>query len=96
MVSFYDYLNIGFYFLFIAGVGIYFSRRSKNTSDYFRGLRWIIQGKREDAPVDGLMLFSAPAIRDLRPSRVGLICHSFIKTIEYTFFLTRTENIFSG
>jgi SSS family solute:Na+ symporter len=47
MINFYDYLNIGFYFAFIIGVGIYFSRKSKNTSDYFRGggaLPWWVTG----------------------------------------------------
>lgn len=47
MLSSYDYLNIAFYFAFIAGVGIYFSRRSKNTSDYFRAggvLPWWVTG----------------------------------------------------
>ena len=37
MVSRYDYLNIVFYLCFIVGVSVYFLRRSKNTSDYFRG-----------------------------------------------------------
>jgi SSS family solute:Na+ symporter len=47
MVTRYDYLNIAFYFAFIAGVGIYFARRSKNTSDYFRAgglLPWWVTG----------------------------------------------------
>ena len=47
MISFYDYLNLAFYFAFITGVGIYFSRRSKNTSDYFRGggiMPWWVTG----------------------------------------------------
>jgi len=47
VITFYDYLNIGFYFLFVVAVGIYFSRRSKNTSDYFRGggvLPWWVTG----------------------------------------------------
>ncbi|WP_438479689.1 sodium:solute symporter family transporter [Oleiharenicola lentus] len=47
MISGYDYLNIGFYFLFIIGVGVYFSRKSANTSDYFRGggvMPWWITG----------------------------------------------------
>ena len=47
MINFYDYLNIGFYFAFIIGVGIYFSRKSENTSDYFRGggaLPWWVTG----------------------------------------------------
>lgn len=47
MINRYDYLNIAFYFLFIVGIGVYFSRLSKNTSDYFRGggaLPWWITG----------------------------------------------------
>jgi SSS family solute:Na+ symporter len=47
MVSFYDYLNIAFYIAFITGVGIVFSRKSKNTSDYFRGggvMPWWVAG----------------------------------------------------
>lgn len=47
MITSYDYLNIGFYFAFIVGVGVYFSRRSHDTSDYFRGggvLPWWITG----------------------------------------------------
>lgn len=47
MISKYDYLNIVFYFLFIAGVGFYFMWRSKNTSDYFRAgglLPWWVTG----------------------------------------------------
>jgi Na+/proline symporter len=37
MISRYDYISIVFYFVFVIGVGIVFSRRNKNTSDYFRG-----------------------------------------------------------
>ena len=47
MVSIADYVNIGFYLCFIVGVSIYFLRRSKNTSDYFRGggvLPWWMTG----------------------------------------------------
>ncbi len=47
MLTVYDYINIVFYFCFIAGVGIYFVRRSKNTSDYFRAggvLPWWVTG----------------------------------------------------
>ena len=47
MVSFVDYINIAFYLCFIVGVSIYFLRRSKNTSDYFRGggvLPWWMTG----------------------------------------------------
>lgn len=47
MIDRYDYLNIGFYFAFIIGVGVYFSRRNKDTSDYFRGggvMPWWVTG----------------------------------------------------
>lgn len=47
MITSYDYLNIAFYFAFIVGVGVYFSRKSKNTSDYFRGggvMPWWVTG----------------------------------------------------
>ena len=37
MISIYDYISIGFYFIFVVTVGVVFSRRNKNTSDYFRG-----------------------------------------------------------
>ena len=47
MITVFDSLNIGFYFAFIVGVGLYFARKSKDTSDYFRGggvLPWWITG----------------------------------------------------
>lgn len=47
MITRYDCINIAFYFAFIVGVGIYFARRSKNTSDYFRAgglLPWWVTG----------------------------------------------------
>ncbi|MFT3868465.1 MAG: hypothetical protein QM715_08205 [Nibricoccus sp.] len=47
MITRYDYLNIAVYFAFVLAIGLYFSRRSKNTSDYFRGggaLPWWITG----------------------------------------------------
>lgn len=47
MITKYDYINIVFYFVFIAGVGLYFMMRSKNTSDYFRAggvLPWWVTG----------------------------------------------------
>ena len=47
MLTRYDFISIAFYFLFIAGVGIYFMWRSKNTSDYFRAgglLPWWVTG----------------------------------------------------
>ena len=37
MITIYDYLSIAFYFIFVITVGVVFSRRNKNTSDYFRG-----------------------------------------------------------
>ena len=33
MLTKFDYINIAFYFAFIVGVGVYFSRKAKNTSD---------------------------------------------------------------
>lgn len=47
MIDGYDYLNIAFYFAFVIGVGVYFSRKSKDTSDYFRGggvMPWWVTG----------------------------------------------------
>jgi SSS family solute:Na+ symporter len=47
MLSTYDYLNIVFYIVFITSVGIVFSRKSKSTSDYFRGggvMPWWVAG----------------------------------------------------
>ena len=47
MIGVYDSLNIVFYVLFIVGVGAAFSRRSRNTSDFFRSggsLPWWITG----------------------------------------------------
>ena len=47
MLTVYDYANIFFYVAFIVGVGVYYSRKSKNTSDYFRGggvMPWWITG----------------------------------------------------
>ena len=37
MITRFDYLSIVFYFVFVITVGFVFSRRNKNTSDYFRG-----------------------------------------------------------
>ena len=37
MITVYDYISIAFYFIFVVTVGVVFSRRNKNTSDYFRG-----------------------------------------------------------
>ncbi len=37
MISHYDYISIIFYFVFVITVGVVFSRRNRNTSDYFRG-----------------------------------------------------------
>jgi len=37
MITKFDYISIVFYFLFVVTVGAVFSRRNKNTSDYFRG-----------------------------------------------------------
>ena len=37
MITGYDYISIAFYFVFVISVGVVFSRRNKNSSDYFRG-----------------------------------------------------------
>jgi Na+/proline symporter len=37
MISIFDYISIIFYFVFVVTVGVVFSWRNKNTSDYFRG-----------------------------------------------------------
>ncbi len=37
MINKFDYLGIAFYFIFVVTVGVVFSRRNRNTSDYFRG-----------------------------------------------------------
>lgn len=47
MITRYDYAIIGFYLLFMMGLGLFFRRLSKNTSDYFRaggGMPWWITG----------------------------------------------------
>jgi len=47
MLSPYDYLVIGFYFVFMAGVGWFFRHFSKNASDFFRGggqMTWWLVG----------------------------------------------------
>jgi len=47
MIGYYDALNIAFYFLFVIGVGVVFSRGSRDTSDYFRSggsLPWWVAG----------------------------------------------------
>jgi Na+/proline symporter len=47
MITGYDYISIIFYFLFVVAVGMTFSRRNKNTSDYFRGggvMPWWLAG----------------------------------------------------
>lgn len=47
MLTVYDYANICFYVAFIVGVGVFYSRKNKDTSDYFRGggvMPWWITG----------------------------------------------------
>ena len=47
MLSAYDYAVIGFYFLFMVAVGLFFRRFSRNSSDYFRGggqMTWWLVG----------------------------------------------------
>lgn len=46
-VSTYDYLAIGFYLVFVLGIGLVFGRLSRNTSDYFRAggaMPWWLTG----------------------------------------------------
>lgn len=51
MLTFLDFLVIGLYFFLIIGLGIYYSKRQKNTQDYFSG------GKRVPWWAAGLSLF---------------------------------------
>ncbi len=47
MITAYDYFIVGFYLMFILGIGLAFRRMSKNTSDYFRAggaMPWWITG----------------------------------------------------
>ncbi|HEY8967203.1 MAG TPA: hypothetical protein VIM58_12195 [Candidatus Methylacidiphilales bacterium] len=47
MISRYDWLDIVFYVAFIVSIGLYFVRKNKNTSDYFRGggvVPWWVTG----------------------------------------------------
>jgi len=48
MLSIYDYLVIGFYFVFMIGIGWFFRRFTKNSSEYFRGggqmTWWLVAG----------------------------------------------------
>lgn len=47
MISNYDLISVSFYVLFIFGVGLSYSRRSKDTSDYFRAggmMPWWVTG----------------------------------------------------
>ena len=47
MLTAFDYLNIAFYFAFVIGVGLHFVRKSRDTSDYFRGggaMPWWVAG----------------------------------------------------
>jgi hypothetical protein len=53
MITVFDSLNIGFYFAFIVGVGLYFARKSKDTSDYFRGGGGASVVDHRDLGVDG-------------------------------------------
>jgi len=46
-VSFYDYLVIGFYLVFLLSLGVIFKKFSKNSSDFFRGggsVQWWMSG----------------------------------------------------
>jgi SSS family solute:Na+ symporter len=47
MITFYDYLIIGFYLLFLVAIGLVFRRMSKDTSDFFRAggaMPWWLTG----------------------------------------------------
>lgn len=47
MITFYDYIIIGFYLVFMLAIGLAFRRMSKNTSDYFRAggaMPWWLTG----------------------------------------------------
>jgi len=47
MITVYDYIIIGFYLVFMLGIGLVFRRMSKNTSDYFRAggaMPWWLTG----------------------------------------------------
>ena len=51
MLSYLDILVISFYFFLISALGYYYSRRQKNTKDFFKG------GERVPAWAAGLSLF---------------------------------------
>ena len=47
IVTPYDYLDIAFYICFLIGIGLYFSNKNKNTTDYFQGggiMPWWVTG----------------------------------------------------
>ena len=47
MITIYDYIIVGFYFLFMLAIGVVFRRMSKDTSDYFRAggaMPWWLTG----------------------------------------------------
>jgi solute:Na+ symporter, SSS family len=92
MVSIYDYVNIGFYVAFITGVGIVFSRRSKNTSDYFRGggvMPWWVAGASSWMASFSAWTFvgAAGEIFDEGPSLI-LLYYSSVIPLMVTLFYT--------
>ena len=92
MVSVYDYLNIAFYIAFITGVGIVFSRKSKNTSDYFRGggvMPWWVAGASSWMASFSAWTFvgAAGEIYDEGPSLI-LLYYSALVPLVVTLFYT--------
>src|SRR5476649_661693 len=92
MVSFYDYLNIAFYIAFIMGVGVVFSRKSKNTSDYFRGggvMPWWVAGASSWMASFSAWTFvgAAGEIYDNGPSLI-LLYYSSLLALVMTLFYT--------
>lgn len=91
MISSYDYLSILFYVLFIAGVGVYFSRRSKNTSDYFRAggiLPWWVTGSSTWMAGFSAWTFTGAAGKMYQsgPYAVGLFHSTIIPLLLVLFF----------
>ena len=91
MVSIYDYLNIAFYIAFITGVGIVFSRKSKNTSDYFRGggvMPWWVAGASSWMASFSAWTFvgAAGEIYDEGPSLLLLYYSSLIPLLATLFY----------
>jgi SSS family solute:Na+ symporter len=101
MISIYDYVNIAFYIVFITGVGIVFSRKSKNTSDYFRGggvMPWWVAGASSWMASFSAWTFvgAAGEIYDEGPSLILLYYSSLIPlvcTLFYTCYRFRRMRV---